>query len=114
MTREEITEIVTTDLRRARELAGLTQHGLAKLTGGGLSRSYIAMIETGARPMPDEHVELVAQAISEAYASRMEFRRRARQLIERVYPFTDADAEALQRERRRREQMLAHRNEYGA
>lgn len=111
---EKPSAIVTTDLARAREIAGVTQHELAGKLEGVISRSYLAMIETGKRPFPLEHVDLVGELLDEAYAERVEFNRKARELIERISPFTEQDRRVLEAQRRAAEQRLVDRNKYGA
>ena len=107
MSDARIIENVTTDLATARKQAGLTQHELVDRLEGFISRSYLAMIETGDRPFPEEHRELITQVLTEAVAERQAFQQRIQAISAELFPFTGKDRLRLEIQREIAEEKLA-------
>lgn len=95
---------VTEKLAECREYAGLTQHEFAAWSG--FSRSLVALIETGRRPLAAHRVDAVIAILVAARAEREERLQHMQAIIDSSMPWTDEDREQLQRLRAKMEAAL--------
>lgn len=102
ITFDEINHEIVTSERRA---AGLSQEQFAERIG--VSRSFVALIETGRKELPKSRRKLALEVLREARERRERDREVMRACIERVMPWTEEDEQWLRLERRRRERALS-------
>jgi transcriptional regulator with XRE-family HTH domain len=95
---------VRTELGELRRRAGLRQYDLAELVG--LSQPYVTLLETNRRPMSDELADRMIVVLGIAIGAREESRRKIKELVSDLFPWTEEDERSLQRERARRERAL--------
>ena len=99
------TKDVTADLAKCRSESGLTQGELAKRLK--VSRSLIALVETGRKKLPKARLTDVVCELNAALEVRLAWQARARKVLDEVMPFTEADARDLERRRRVAEATLS-------
>ena len=95
---------VRDNLGELRRRAGLSQAELGHLAE--LSQPYITLLETKRRPMSEALVNKLSAVLEVAIADREESRKKIEDLVSDLFPWSEDDERALQRERRRRERAL--------
>jgi transcriptional regulator with XRE-family HTH domain len=108
VTKSSVPPLARTDVREnlgdLRRRAGLNQAALAELAD--LSQPYITLLETNRRPMSDELADKLIAVLEVAIESREESRRKIKELVSRLFPWSEDDERLLQRERNKREKAL--------
>ena len=100
-TLEEITE----NLKGVRLRAGLSQMELADRSG--VSQTYVNFIERGIRPITVDNAAALMSALSTALVEREEARQKIDEIVERLFPWTEADERRLRERQRKLEEALA-------
>ena len=97
-------EEITQNLKGVRLRAGLSQMELADRSG--VSQTYVNFIERGIRPITVDNAAALMSALSTTLVEREEARLKIDAIVERLFPWTEADERRL-RERQRKLELLA-------
>jgi transcriptional regulator with XRE-family HTH domain len=95
---------VKTSLKDCRLEAGLTQDELADRLE--LSQSYVALLETGKRPVLDTIADCAGVVFDRAFAEREANRERIDALVAELYPWSERDEARYQSRKAKEEARL--------